>query len=147
MKESRTIAIGIFFAIFSLTCPSSLVAQFLIADYPLTTNSLDQSGHFGPITYGINGTPPPTAACATGNNRGTFITPDLHSLFNRSNFQVDLDFKSNGIGAANSEMPVFMIGPIIPDFRTIGVVISPTGKIGVALVYAGSPENVSSNVD
>lgn len=103
----------------------------LIADYPLITNSLDQTGHFGAIAYGSHATQPPPAVCVNGEPAfeepayGTFTTPDLHSLFNIANFKIDLDFVSKGSKGA---MPVYMVGPF---YRTIGVYISQEGKLGI----------------
>lgn len=108
-------------------------AQTLIADYPLTVNSNDLTGNFGPVTYGTAATQAPNA-CSDGTSASNIRTPTLHPLFNKQNFAVSVHFSLNSYSTSTQPRPIFLLDNYT---RTIGVAITSTGQL-VVYVHGGT---------
>ena len=141
-----------------ITCANNLTVNTssatVIANYPFATNLTDASGNFGAATL-INGASAPIAGSGVCQN-GTYYpsgqsvwTPQINTL-NVANFEVSADFNANAFISSNSSSPIIVGGN---SWRWIGIVVSPTGKLGVlynnnntSFSTVSAPINTWSNV-
>jgi hypothetical protein len=131
VPAARAAAALALLALATLSIPSALPGQQLLAYYPLASDLLDATNTYGPVS--LLGSPPPSppngGVCVNGIyyfSGGQDVRTPLLTALDTTDFEIDVEF--NITAMPTSPGPVIMGGDL---WRWLGIYLQANGTVGI----------------